>query len=52
MEEKKAKVIEKLKRMLEGAQANVDAEFTLYVMHATCAVEFAREALEVLQATE
>lgn len=49
MEQKKAKVIEQLKLMQSAAQANLDAGGDFYAMHATCAVEFAKNALALLE---
>ena len=49
MEQQKAKVIEQLKLMQSAAQANLDAGGDFYAMHATCAVEFAKNALELLE---
>ena len=49
MEQKKAKVVEQLKLMQSAAQANLDAGGDFYAMHATCAVEFAKNALELLE---
>ena len=49
MEQQKAKVVEQLKLMQSAAQANLDAGGDFYAMHATCAVEFAKNALELLE---
>lgn len=52
MEQKKAKILEQLKTMQEGAQKNADLGLNLYVMHACCAVEFAKNVQELLEAGE
>lgn len=49
MEGKKAMVLEQLQRMQEGAQRCVDQNVKYYVMHASCAVEFAKNVQELLQ---
>ena len=48
MEERKAKLLEQLQRMKDGAKRNVDDKCLFYVMHAKCALEFAELAMEVI----
>lgn len=48
MEERKAKLLEQLQRMKDGAQKSVDHGGEYYIMHARCAVEFAELAIEVI----
>ena len=52
MEQKKAKVLEQLQIMQDGAQKMIDAGWEYYVLHACCAVEFAKNVQELLQASE
>ena len=52
MEQKRQEVMEQLRRMIDGAQKNVDEGVNLYGMHADCAVEFAKNALELLESGE
>lgn len=49
MEDKKAMVLEQLRNMQEGAQCCVEHNVRYYVMHASCAVEFAKNVQELLQ---
>ena len=48
MEQKRQKVLEQLERMREGAKKLVDDGIKYYAIHATCALEFAELAIEVL----
>lgn len=52
MAAKRKKVVEQLKTMQDGAQCHIDNGLNLYVMHATCAVEFAENALFVLSGND
>lgn len=52
MEQKRQKVMEQLRRMLDGAQQAKDAGCQLYFMHANCAIEFAQNVQALLEAAE
>ena len=52
MKEEKAKLLETLEQMKEGAEDLQKQGIKYYVMHAECAVEFATNAIAVLAETE
>lgn len=49
MKKLKEQVLEQAKRLQEGAEKNIKAGVGLYILHASCAAEFAKNVQKLLQ---